>query len=169
MTDRKISIEQQSRFQFYLVALTFTVLGLAIQTAPPEGPVVALCAEIIGWIVLLASGLAGLSHLEWSPTTRVSMANRDDLFNKLQELRKAAQDGQKLVLIIETGEQVPIQERIKDYESYVETLDQYLAVLDRKASIKYQILKWCFVIGVVALGVSRGASIALEIKSAIDI
>lgn len=55
----------QLRFEYYAIALTFSILALAIQSASP-GPIGTI-AELLAWISLLISGLVGLSRLEWQP------------------------------------------------------------------------------------------------------
>ena len=57
----------QSKFLFYSVALTFTILGLAIQTASFGANVVADSAELLAWLILLISGFNGLSLLKEIP------------------------------------------------------------------------------------------------------
>lgn len=57
----------QEKFEFYLLALTFTLVGLAIQTATFGTHVGADVAELVGWFLLLVSGIFGLSRMEWTP------------------------------------------------------------------------------------------------------
>src|SRR5688572_20620227 len=53
----KLSISQQEKFEFYLLALIFTILGLAVQTAKFGSHVVADALELCSWAALLISGL----------------------------------------------------------------------------------------------------------------
>ena len=60
--------EIETKFGFYTVALTFTILGLAVQTASFGANIAADFAELLAWMILLISGLNGLMRLEWLPT-----------------------------------------------------------------------------------------------------
>ena len=57
----------QEKFQLYLVALTFGILAIAVQTASFEGPIAARIAELLGWLLLLTSGIIGVWRLESIP------------------------------------------------------------------------------------------------------
>ena len=64
--DSQLEVGRQvhTKFAFYSVALTFTILGLAIQTASFGANVVADSAELLAWAILLLSGFNGLFLLE---------------------------------------------------------------------------------------------------------
>ena len=57
----------QEKLEFYLVALAFTILGLAAQIAEFGTLVWADLAELVAWAALLLSGLKGLYRLERIP------------------------------------------------------------------------------------------------------
>ena len=57
----------QEKFEFYLVALTFTLLGLAAQTAEFGNFIGADLTELAAWGAMLLSGLKGLDRLERMP------------------------------------------------------------------------------------------------------
>ena len=77
--ERAIANQSQEKFQFYAVSLVFTILGLSIQTANFDGHIVARICELLSWLMLLISGLSGLSHLEWNPVIHVQMVRKDEL------------------------------------------------------------------------------------------
>ena len=56
----------QSRFNFYLVALNFSILGLALQTYRSEKLINGTPWEPAAWACLLISGLFALSYVEWA-------------------------------------------------------------------------------------------------------
>ena len=55
------------RYHFYVTALTFTILGLAIQTTRLGTFLSSTIVELVGWGFLLASGLPGLYLLKDMP------------------------------------------------------------------------------------------------------
>ena len=57
----------QEKFQFYIVGLIFTLLGLAVQTASFGSSIVADLLEFGAWACLLLSALLAMSRLEWAP------------------------------------------------------------------------------------------------------
>ena len=58
MSEKKYEIAHQSqeKFQFYALALVFTILGLSIQIASFDGHVAAKIFELLSWVLLLFSG-----------------------------------------------------------------------------------------------------------------
>lgn len=151
----EIAHQSQEKFQFYGVALVFTILGLSIQTASFEGHWIARVCELISWVLLLTSGLFGLSHLEWNPVIRTQMAKKDELDEKARRLEEGKYQGVKVVHVAEKKQNVPIDERIGEYEAFLGKLDSQISRLDRKADIKYQFFKWGFFLGLLALASGR--------------
>lgn len=62
--NREISIRLRERYEFYYVALAFTILGLSIQTAHFDTFLVSDIAELSGWVALLFAGILGLARLQ---------------------------------------------------------------------------------------------------------
>lgn len=153
--ERVIAHQSQEKFQFYGVALVFTILGLSIQTASFDGHVAARICEILSWLLLLLSGLSGLSHLEWNPVIRIQMVRKDELEEKAIHLKAQRDRDIQQVNVRQDQKVIPIEERIADYESYVAKLDTQITKLDGRAEIKYRLFKWALMSGIVFLVVSR--------------
>lgn len=63
--NEKMAIDYQSKLSFYFVALVFTLLAASIQTATlSEMRVFNSIFELIGWAILLTSGISALLYLE---------------------------------------------------------------------------------------------------------
>ncbi|MDA0687188.1 MAG: hypothetical protein O2948_00980 [Proteobacteria bacterium] len=89
-THIEIAGEYQSKFRFYFVGLTFTLLAASIQTAGlSEMRGINAIIELFGWVSLLASGLAGLSYLEFTP---VVYRHIDAIENSSGENKKQLED-----------------------------------------------------------------------------
>ena len=135
--EHEIAHQSQEKFQFYAVALVFTILGLSIQTATFDGHVAARICEILSWLLLLASGLSGLSHLEWNPVIRIQMVRKDELEAKASRFEAQRNQGVQQINVLQDKKVIPIEERITEYESYISKLDTQITKLDGKAEIKY--------------------------------
>lgn len=65
----------QEKVHLYAVTLAFTVLGLSIQTAKVDGIWLAQSFELLGWLLLLMSGLFGLFRMIQIPKIHKLMSN----------------------------------------------------------------------------------------------
>jgi len=88
-----MAVQTQERFRFYLVALVFTILGLSIQTYDETSLVFARFTEVCSWAVLLVSGLAGLSYIEWGPILHEKVAIKGELEERVSVLNKSRLEG----------------------------------------------------------------------------
>lgn len=161
--ERVVAHQSQEKFQFYCVALVFTILGFSIQTATFDGHIIARICELFSWLMLLISGLFGLSHLEWNPFIRIQMVRKDELEVEANRLLAQKNQGVREVNVLENNKVVSIEQRIEEYESYVGKLDTRITKLDRKAEIKYQVFKWSFATGIVFLAAGRSITSIVRI------
>ena len=67
------SDEIKMKYEFYYIALTFTILGLSLQTSkvgnlPYDNFITYICifSEFFSWLLLLTSGLCGLVKLSYA-------------------------------------------------------------------------------------------------------
>ena len=65
--NKAIARNLSHKFEYYLIALVFTILGLSIQTASFSGEYFQYILEFSAWFLLLISGLFGLWRLEYVP------------------------------------------------------------------------------------------------------
>lgn len=145
-----------AKFEFYFVALIFTILGLALQTADfgdvPSGIVIV---EIVGWVFLIASGLVGLSKVKWIAST-IMVRNRKEFLSDLErQIRITQAQGQTHVLYSGTGKQVPIKEMLGILKESEEKADKSLLRLGRLHEIKEHTQWWGFVMAIVLIALSR--------------
>lgn len=62
--------EMRETFRRYFVGLVFTILALAIQTAPNSAPVLSRIAELASWLLLMFAGVLMLMYLEVAPEAK---------------------------------------------------------------------------------------------------
>lgn len=166
----EISIRLQERFEFYLVALVFTILGLSIQTASFGGSLASDLFELLGWLLLFISGLVGLSRLEWVPVAYKIHAEIDNLLAEEAHLHEIERMGHNEVPVTDDERGVvPINEAIRAKNDIIDQLKPKLKKIEKWTEIKYRIKKWAFVLGLMFLLLSRAYEPAAEILGKICI
>ena len=154
-----IAQQHQQKFEFYMVALVFTVLGLSIQTANENVSFFILAMELFAWAFFLISGLSGLSKLEWAPITMFDFHYRDIEISKVNKLHEAKAHGHAYVTISETKNEEPIDERIQKQKILIERYDEKIVEVQKLGKLKYRIHKYAFAVGLILLIVSRGSNL----------
>src|SRR5947207_2547287 len=117
-TDNNAAIGRQlrERFETYLLGLIFTLLALSIQTARFGVSPIADLLELLGWILLLVSGLSGLSRSEWLPVLYFYAHERNKRHLTVQEVRKAIWYGTREVIDESFEQLTPADEYAKGVE-----------------------------------------------------
>lgn len=77
--------EYSVKFDFYFLALIFTILGLSVQTADFTQSQIGAVSELFGWVTLLCSGVIGLIRLERFPLLYQNLFNRQTYGDRLSE------------------------------------------------------------------------------------
>jgi hypothetical protein len=149
------AIQVQQKFEFYFLALVFTVLGLSIQTSQFSSRLQSVF-EVTAWISFLVSGLAGLSRMEWTP---VFYARHSDLTNK-KSFVKEAKTGRPVrskqgKLLSDTE----VEERVQQIENEIKEGTQEMDTIETKGKVKYFLHKWMFVVGLGLLIISRSINL----------
>jgi hypothetical protein len=152
----EIAQRMKEQFGFYITALTFTILGLATQTAK-----FGICSfidiiELSGWFFLFISGLSGLSRLEWLPVAYEARFHAKGLNNELKNYQDHKANRETLVTDGETT--VPIDDVIENRKDLQVKAQKKMESIEKSTPIKYQIQKWSFIIGISLMLASRSAS-----------
>lgn len=153
--NQEISIQTQQKFEFYFLALVFTVLGLSIQTSVFTSEKQS-AIEITAWVSFLISGLAGLSRMEWIP---VSYKSYSDLTYE-KSFAQQAKDGRSVV--DESGKPLSndeVAELIQRAERRIKERTEIMDKIETRSKVKYFLHKWMFVAGLVLLVVSRAINL----------
>lgn len=156
MNAKEYSRQLQEKFELYLLALVFTILGLAVQTANFGFSDIADTLELFGWLFLLTSGVMGLSRLEWLPVAHNTYGARKEIEAERDALVQQAEAGVVLYPVIDQPAPAPIQRLIDDRNAAIAKSKKREERLEKATLRKYGIHKWCFVIGVALLVSSRG-------------
>jgi hypothetical protein len=87
LSNRNFAQSTQDKFEQYIIALTFTILALSIQSAHFGLSIVADIAECVSWVLLLVSGFFGLKRWESTPALYLTYAANDMLVRQEQQVR----------------------------------------------------------------------------------
>lgn len=155
-SNREIAQKLQERLEFYLIALAFTVLALAIQTATFGNHLISDLTELLGWATLLVSGAIGLIRLEIFPIAYEKHASLKELEHEVHQYEVLKDQGNKTVrLSLENAEEVSIDALLSDRKNAIVALQPVIKNLEQKIRSRYVIHKWSFFFGIVLIAISR--------------
>lgn len=151
-----IATRCKEKYEFYFLALTFTILGLSIQTADFNTLYLQPVIEISAWFVLLLSGLSGLSRQEYLPIAYLT----EHRHQRAQEYKQGYKDGVegKRKVLNKDGiamSALEIQEELDKLDARLVSYKAQRNRVERGLEIKYEIHKYAFIIGLTLLLVSR--------------
>jgi hypothetical protein len=163
----EIAHNTQEKFDFYLLALVFTLLALSVQSAKFEGGALSTSFELLGWMFLLASGLFGLWRIEYIPVERVKLAQLDGLNEKINEAKRLKLSGTSEIHVLSTDDKQSLEDRISNLKESVELLTPLTKELEKENLIKYKVHKLGFVLGLTLVVVARGIEPLIVVLSSI--
>lgn len=137
----------QEKYEYYLVALTFTLLALSVQTATFTDDKAVTILELLGWASLLVSGFIALTRMELQPSGHENFAILDAEKEKLSALKSG-----NLVASHDTGQV------IQSLQAWIDRNEPILEDLESKLIFQYRLHKYLFFSGVSLIIVSRGYS-----------
>ena len=146
----------QERVQYYFVTLTFTLLALSIETAKFAGSNISQISELLGWVVLLTSGVAGLSRLNSLPSNYKISIHRSSIQSDIDSTRKLIKEGNKTILLQKTDETVEADSYLSDRLKILGALEEKESVLINKQSVLMKVHRSALFLGLVLLLISRG-------------
>lgn len=153
--NQEISIQTQHKFEFYFLALVFTVLAFSIQTASFTSEKQS-AIEIAAWISFLISGLAGLSLMEWIPVSYKS-------FSELTTEKSHAQNAKAGKSFVDKYGKSISADEVTEYGQHLERRirerTEIMKKIEVRSKFKYCLHKWLFVSGLVLLVISRSINL----------
>lgn len=158
-TSAETAIELRAKLEFYLLALTFGILGLSIQTAEFGDHLSADAFELAGWLALFVAGVVGILRAEWVPVaydiqSRITSIRRqygeiaEALHRGVQMPHSFVDEGKETVLV---GEQAAAK-----LDRLIATLEQQYRATEMKIIRRYDTMKWSFMVGIGCLLIARG-------------
>ncbi len=154
-SEREIAVDAQEKFEFYLIGLVFTLLALSIQTAKFGQSSIGDFLELLGWIALLISGLAGLSRLEYIPEIREKYASQDEFEEELRKFQAQKAKGETTLFVVESQSQQPIESLIENRQIAEDNINESIKTLEAKNNTKYIVHKYAFVAGIFLVATAR--------------
>ena len=145
----------QEKFEFYFLALVFTILGLSIQTIVIAAETWQIIPEILAFALLAISAFAGLSRVEWTSVLFRQFRSRSQEKANLMMLKQGA-SGRPI--INEEGEQWvenDLNDAVSKLQKNLTKRDEIIKSLETKHGVKYEVHKWGFYFGIVSLLISR--------------
>lgn len=143
-------IDHQIKFDFFLLGLSFAMLGLAIQTADFNRILILNLIEWIGWILLFISCFLGLNRLSCLP----------NIFRKLEELKQL--ESKPLIKMAKPVEEIKDAEELKtatkELINFINNLSNILAPFSIYWGGRYKIQKYTFYSAFILLACSRASS-----------
>ena len=170
MADHDISLvlaaEIQKRFQFFIIALTFGVLSLSVQSASFDSPLVARISELLGWVLLLTSGVVGLWRLEGIPRIHQFIGLQQLAETRLQQLEIDKDRGVRTVSVTTPSTRnYTIEEQIATWQGEIDIAKKAVGTLEGPLNTKYKLQRITLMLGLLSLMVARGYGPLLQIIS----
>jgi hypothetical protein len=147
----------QEKFDFYLIGLTFTVLGFAVQTARFGRGEVCDASELLAWAALFVSGIFAFRRLEWTPPFYVESAERDRIAGFATEFRRRHAEGAP-VRNAKTLAPVDTAEMVERYDAASRARDEILSNMNDRGRRRYVLQRTMFLAGFLLLMLARGLS-----------
>jgi hypothetical protein len=165
-TSAETAIELQSKFEFYFIALTFSILGLSIQTAPLGSDLATDAFELAGWLALFFSGIVGLLRGESVPVAYQIQSKITSVRRRRDEIGEARERWVDVQIpFVEGGKETVLsgKQAEEKFDSLIVTLEKQFKDTEDRIVRRYQVMKWAFLIGVGSLLIARATPLALSV------
>lgn len=149
-----VSRRIQEKFEFYFLSLTFIILALSIQTAKFGPHAISNGLELLGWISLFISGMAGLSRMRWTPS--LYKVKHEIIRRERQRDEAKRRESNHETYIIQGEKEIPVGDFIADASQGVKEVEDQLSKLETKNNFKYWLHVYGFTFGLLFLMGSRG-------------
>jgi hypothetical protein len=149
-----IAQEARDKFERYAVALTFSILGLAIPTGHFGNGMSADNLELLAWIALLSSGLLGLYRLEKTPV-KFETLHKQQFATKRQKTVIGILKQPKSQVSFDNEPAMPLSKAIEKVNTEVAQLGKDVSRVEVKMNRLYRLQRATFLLGILTLPVAR--------------
>lgn len=109
-----------------------------------------------------------MSKLEWISTTLYVTRRHATLTENSTQIQLAKAQGHTSVLVAEAGERRSIKEVTENLTTSINSCQTKLDEISKYQGWKYNIQKWGFVVGLVAIAVARGTGATVTLNHTAD-
>jgi len=139
MGNLKAAQDVHHKFEFYFIALAFTIAAFAIQSGKFSGNATGDCFEILSWVCITLSGVIGLHKIQYFP---VLYRIHDEIIKKEN-------------CIANYQEQEEFKDDIEELKKQVQKTSQEKGIIEKSNRRKYLLQKVFFIFGMTFLILSR--------------
>ena len=141
--------ESATKFVYFMVALTFSILGLSIQTTTS-----VTWLTQISWTALLISAMSGIFRIQWEPPLWHLNAEKIRAERIRSSLESIKSSGRPL---FEQGTRKRLnpEDLIKNHDEFIQGADKQFTDTAWKQEWRYRIHLWSFVFGIFGLAIDK--------------
>lgn len=153
--NQEFAREIQHKFDYYVMALTFTVLGLSIQSVDfDDYKNFGIFMELASWTMLFVSSLFSLSRLEWQPALTNNHVMVDRVKKEISGLENAKTNGEVIVSYQNSGD-IPIDDAIDRQSEILSILENQQSSIKKETRFKYGSQRFTLIAGFFLLFLAR--------------
>ena len=158
-TSAETAIELRAKLEFYLLALTFSILGLSIQTAEFGNHLGADSFELAGWLALFVAGVVGIMRAEWVPVAYEIDSKITSIRRRYSEVEEGLRRGVQVPFpFVDEGKDCVLygEQAATKLDKLVATLEQKFREAEKKIIGRYNMMRLSFMVGIGCLLIARG-------------
>ena len=145
---QRISIESQNKYAYFMVGLTFAILGLSIEITDN-----ITWITIVSWSCFLLSAIGGIFYIQWNFTYYSANGKKIEAENKYSSLEKYRAEGR--AFLDPSTRKVWTEEEIKkEMNSIHEGIKSIKGQMDKiwkNQFRRFNIQTWGFMAGIIGL------------------
>lgn len=153
----------QEKYEYYQAGLNFTLLAASIQTAEFGTDKVHTSLELIGWLLLMLSGVIALLRFRMQPVAHRAIAHIQRKKEALEQYREGHSKGHREVHFQEENETVPIEQAILEVQRSIEKAEPEFKALEKRLIKQQRWHLWLFICGFAFVVLSRAYAPLLSI------
>lgn len=156
----------QEKYDFYFLALTFTILGFTLQTKPDNLLLLSEVAELLSWLFLLTSGICGMFRIEKRYQLFATHYYKTEKGKEVKLLKEAQIKEIEYVQASSGKAILPVNDKvITGLRKKIAELNKRLEKDNLHSKMLFYLQKYLFLTGLLTMMISRGLKPFLKIIS----